>query len=140
MLSRCLAADAILPAIFFPQTGSHLLILASSSPRRRELLTRAGIAFEAHAAHVNEDHRPGESPKEYARRLAREKAHAVVKLRPNDFVLGADTIVVVDNEILGKPRDASDAARMLRLLSGRDHQVMTAVCLLSPATTSAGEA
>jgi len=109
-----------------------LLILASSSPRRRELLTRAGIAFEAHVADVNEDLRSGESPTEYTRRLAREKAHAVAKLRANDFVLGADTTVVVDDEILSKPLDAADAARMLRLLSGREHEVVTAVCLISP--------
>ena len=110
-----------------------MLILASSSPRRRELLTRAGIAFEVQAAEINEGLRHGESPKEYAQRLAHEKARTVAALRPKDFILGADTIVLVDDEILGKPRDEGDATRMLRLLSGRAHEVLTAVCLISPA-------
>ena len=80
---------------------------------------------------------PGESPKGYAERLAREKAEAVFrldleKLGPNKFVLGADTIVLVDDEVLGKPHDAADAGRMLRLLSGRSHRVITGVCLMGP--------
>lgn len=113
-----------------------MLILASSSPRRRELLTRAGIQFTAHAAEVNEDHRTGELPQPYAERLAGEKAHAVADKFPNDHILAADTIVVAGKQILGKPRDQADAARMLRLLSGKDHQVLTSVCLLSPAKDS----
>ncbi len=110
-----------------------MLILASSSPRRRELLTRAAIEFAVQAADVNEDYRPGERPQQYAERLAREKARSVARNFPSDFVLGADTIVVAGEEILGKPRDQADAARMLRLLSGREHRVLTAVCLISPA-------
>lgn len=116
-----------------------LLILASSSPRRRELLTRAGIQFAGQAADVNEDYRPGEPPQQYAERLALEKAHAVAKSFPEDFVLGADTIVLAGEEILGKPRDQADAARMLRLLSGREHEVLTAVCLISPARNNGKE-
>ncbi len=109
-----------------------VLILASSSPRRQELLRAAGIAFEVHAAHINEDQLPGEPALEYALRLAQEKAQAVAQHYPQQYVLGADTIVVVDAEVLGKPRDAEDAVRMLRLLSGRGHQVTTAVSLISP--------
>jgi septum formation protein len=109
-----------------------MLVLASASPRRQELLKAAGISFEAQPADVPEVPQPGESPKAFAERVACEKALAVARLRPNDFVLGADTIVVVDHQILGKPRDASDAASMLRLLSGRTHEVITAACLLDP--------
>ena len=109
------------------------LILASASPRRQELLRNAGIAFTVETADVPERRRPHESPLVFARRLAREKAAAVFARHPQDFVLGADTIVVVGRAILGKPRDAADARRMLRRLSGRTHRVITAVCLLGPA-------
>ncbi len=111
-----------------------MLVLASASPRRQELLRSAGIRFEVQPADIPEDPLPGESAKECAERLAREKTLAVARqrsdLRPNDCVLGADTVVVVDGEILGKPSDAADAARMLRRLSGREHQVITGVCLV----------
>ena len=80
-----------------------------------------------------------EDPKAFAERLAHEKAWAVFKDRPNDFVLGADTIVVAGSEILGKPKNAADAARMLRLLSGRTHEVITAVCLMGPRAAAASE-
>jgi len=106
-----------------------MLVLASASPRRQELLRNAGIAFEVRPAHIAEDPAPGESAKTCAERLAREKALAVSQKRPSDVVLGADTVVVIDGQILGKPGDASDATRMLRLLSGRTHQVITGVCL-----------
>jgi septum formation protein len=109
---------------------SPMLVLASASPRRRELLRGAGIPFEVQAANIAEDALPGESAKACAERLAREKALAVAAQRPNDVVLGADTIVVIDNRILGKPSDAADAARMLRMLSARVHQVITGVCLV----------
>jgi septum formation protein len=112
-------------------TGQRL-ILASSSPRRQDLLREAGIAFEARPAHIPEERKAGEPPVEYARRLAFEKAQAIARDLPNRHVLGADTIVVVDGEVLEKPNDPRDAARMLRLLSGRGHQVITAVCLLAP--------
>jgi len=106
-----------------------VLVLASASPRRQELLRNAGIAFTVQPANIPEDLFPGEPPRACAERLAREKAVAVFRQRPGDFVLGADTIVVVENQILGKPRNAADAMRMLRLLSGREHQVITGVCL-----------
>jgi septum formation protein len=108
------------------------LVLASASPRRQELLRNAGIAFTVQPADIDESPQDGESPVECAQRLAREKALAVSPSRPLDCVLGADTIVVIDEKILGKPRDASDAARMLRLLSGRTHEVVTGVCLVGP--------
>ena len=110
------------------------LILASSSPRRQELLREIGIGFQVHAANINEDRISGEIPALYARRLAREKAEAVAAHYPLSYVLGADTIVVVDGEVLGKPKDPADALRMLRLLSGRGHEVMTAVSLVAPGT------
>jgi len=106
------------------------LILASSSPRRQELLREAGIPFEVHASHIPEDQNPGEPPLDYVLRLAGEKAVTVAQQFPGRPVLGADTIVLVDQEVLGKPRDRDDAARMLRMLSGRKHQVITAVCLV----------
>jgi septum formation protein len=105
------------------------LILASSSPRRRELLANAGILFEVAAADVPEVHAPGERPVDFASRLAREKARAVARTHPGRAVLGADTIMIVDDEILGKPQSAADAQRMLSLLAGRQHLVSTAVCL-----------
>lgn len=108
-----------------------MLVLASSSPRRQELLRNAGIAFEVQPANIAEDPLPNEPPQACAERLAREKALAIAHLRPNDAILGADTVVVIDHQNLGKPIDASDAARMLRLLSGRTHRVITGVCLIS---------
>jgi len=108
------------------------LILASASPRRQGLLREAGIAFEVHPAHVPEQRASNEPPREYAERLAREKAQAVAQRFPKHYVLGGDTIVLVGEEVLEKPQDATDAARMLRMLSGRGHSVVTAVCLVSP--------
>jgi septum formation protein len=110
------------------------LILASSSPRRQELLQEIGVPFQVHAANINEDQRPGEAPMEYALRLAREKAQVVLAQYPQSYVLGADTIVVLRGEVLGKPIDHADAARMLRLLSGRAHEVTTAVSLIATGT------
>jgi nucleoside triphosphate pyrophosphatase len=109
-----------------------MLVLASASPRRQELLRNAGIPFTVQPADINETPLAGESPRDCAERLAREKALAVFRGRPQDCVLGADTIVVVDDSILGKPRDAGDAARMLRMLSGRTHAVITGVCVVGP--------
>ena len=107
------------------------LILASASPRRRELLAQAGFNFEVHPAHVNEDSRPNEDPISYVVRLARDKAQAVfTELNaPEAIVLGADTTVTLDGHILAKPEDAEDAARMLRMLSGRTHRVITGVAV-----------
>lgn len=107
-----------------------MLVLASASPRRQELLRNAGIAFDVQPADIPEDPQPEETAEECAERLAREKALAVARQRPQDVVLGADTVVVVDGQILGKPSDGADAARMLRLLSGREHRVITGVCLV----------
>jgi nucleoside triphosphate pyrophosphatase len=107
-----------------------MLVLASASPRRQELLRNAGIPFEVQPTQIAEGPLPGEGAKECAERLAREKALAVAQHHPQDVVLGADTVVVIDNEILGKPADRADAARMLRMLSGREHQVITGVCLV----------
>ena len=112
--------------------AKQVLILASSSPRRQELLRDAGFLFEVHPAHVPEERAAGESPLQYACRLAREKAQAVARDFPGRYVLGADTVVVVEDQVLEKPRDAQDAARMLHLLSGKGHQVITAVSLVRP--------
>ncbi len=111
-----------------------MLVLASASPRRQELLRSAGIDFSVQAADIRETPLPHESPRDCAKRLALDKALAVWRKRPRDLVLGADTIVVVDGAMLGKPRDADDAYRMLRLLSGRVHLVITGVCLIGPMT------
>ncbi len=100
-----------------------VLVLASGSPRRRQLLEMLGIPVEVRPSHVPEVAAPGEPPRAYAERLAREKAAAV----PGPLVLGADTTVVVEGEMLEKPADAADALRMLRRLQGRTHQVITAV-------------
>jgi len=107
------------------------LILASRSPRRAELLTAAGITFDVLAADVDETPLPDEPPTAYVERLAIEKARAVFALRPDATVLGADTTVTVDGQILGKPVDVDDAVRMLRLLSGRPHEVHTGVAVVS---------
>ena len=122
-----------------------MLVLASASPRRKELLAQAGYTFTVAPAHIPEDPLPGESPIAYVVRLAREKAEAVYNLQIGAqhpahenragplLILGADTTVVAPNgEILGKPVDATDAARMLRLLAGATHQVITGVALISP--------
>ena len=101
------------------------VVLASQSPRRRELLDLVGIRHEVRPANIDETYLAGERPRAHAERLAREKAHAVSA--PNAVTIGSDTIVVVDGDVLGKPRDETDAARMLRRLSGRSHVVITAV-------------
>jgi len=110
------------------------LILASQSPRRRELLTTAGIAFKVRVRPVEELLGAGEKPEAYVRRLAREKAEAAFE-DPEDSVLGADTIVVLDEEVLEKPRHAVDAFQMLTKLSGREHTVITGICLRHAAAT-----
>jgi len=141
-----------------------MLILASASPRRRELLTQIGYTFQVHPAHIPEDPHPNEDPIAYVTRLAREKAEAVFAefasqtpggpgpafgtwesteagaseqraSAPPQVVLGADTTVTLDSHILGKPEDAADAARMLRLLSGRTHRVITGVAVVSAERT-----
>jgi septum formation protein len=118
-----------------------MLVLASASPRRRELLAQAGYRFQVHPAHIPEDPLPGEDPIAYVTRLARQKAEVVFRdlasASPKQeedgqsslVVLGADTTVTLDNTILGKPENAAEAARMLRLLSGRTHRVITGVAV-----------
>jgi septum formation protein len=127
-----------------------MLVLASASPRRRQLLAQAGFTFEVRPAHIPEDPRPGEDPIVYVTRLAREKAQVVfdqitanaaseavdaAKSGAIDIsplaVLGADTTVTLDGQILGKPEDPDDAARILRTLSGRSHRVVTGVALVT---------
>jgi septum formation protein len=142
--------------------GMSRLILASASPRRRELLAQAGFVFEVCPAHIPEEPRPDEDPVAYVTRLAREKAEAVYEMQGSEeqgvgsreqgigsrqgvgsgeqgdtglMVLGADTTVTLDGQILEKPRDAEDAARMLRMLSGRTHRVITGVAVVSGAGT-----
>ena len=105
------------------------VILASASPRRRQLLAAAGIAFEAIESRVPEQHNAGEAPRDYALRMASDKARAVSSRFPDAIVVGADTIVVCDAQILEKPADATDARRMLAMLSSRTHTVVTAFAL-----------
>ena len=109
------------------------LILASASPRRAELLRAAGIEVDVRPADVDESVHAGEGPEPYASRVALAKAHAISRQVPDRFVLGADTVVVVDDRILGKPTDSADARLMLRLLAGRQHVVITAVVLIRSA-------
>ena len=110
------------------------LILASDSPRRSELLRNAGFDFEVSPSGIDEgEPAPGEIPEEYACRLARDKALRVAAAFPSEsLVLGADTVVTINGGILGKPTGPHDATRMLRLLSGRTHKVITAICLVRP--------
>ena len=107
------------------------IILASASPRRQELLRSAGMEFEVCPANIPEVPRANETPVDFAKRMAQEKAQTVQTQFPGRVILAADTVVAIENEILGKPMNLDDAARMLRMLSGRSHQVITAVCLTS---------
>jgi septum formation protein len=115
-----------MPAVTAP------LILASASPRRAELLRAAGIAFDIAPTTVDETALAGESPDAYVRRVAEAKADSAHRAAPGRIILAADTTVVVDGTILGKPESASDAQRMLRVLSGRAHEVLTGVALAAP--------
>ncbi len=116
-------------------TVAERLILASASPRRRELLTQIGLRFDVQAADIDETKHVGEAPAAYVQRLALEKAQAVLALHPQATVIGADTTVVLDGEVLQKPVDVDEAERMLRGLAGRVHEVHTGV-----AVVRAGEA
>ena len=114
------------------------IVLASGSPRRAEILTSVGWPFEKHTADIDETAQKGEPPEDYVVRLAREKAEAVAILRPRDIVLGADTTVVIDEQIVAKPRDLDHAREMLRRLSGRSHDVLTGIAVvIDGVTTSA---
>lgn len=108
-----------------------MLVLASASPRRRELLAAAGIAFDVLPVDLDETPLSGEAPDAHVKRLARAKAHAALAQRPDAVVLGADTVVLAGGAILGKPKDAEDAARMLRAISGQSHDVLTGVAVTS---------
>ena len=106
------------------------LILASASPRRAEILKAVGWEFEKQIADIDETEITGEKPEDYVRRLARTKAETVAARQENALVLGADTIVVIDDKIIGKPKDFADARRMLRMLAGHWHEVLTGIALV----------
>ena len=118
-------------------SASVRLVLASQSPRRADLLRLAGYRFDIQPAHVDETPREGEQPGAFVERLAREKAAAILRLRPDDVVVGADTVVVVNHVVLGKPNDAVHACDMLRRLSGRTHEVLTGVAVSAAGRTEA---
>jgi len=105
--------------------SNDLFILASASPRRREILQSVGLNFKIIPAHVNEDYLAGESPRKHVQRLSRDKAMVIAAQYPEAWVLGADTIVVIDGKILGKPKSKAQAGKMLKTLSGREHIVYT---------------
>jgi septum formation protein len=107
------------------------LILASGSPRRAEILTSVGWEFTKDSADIDETELPNELPEDYVQRLAREKAETVAAKYANAIILGADTTVVIDSQILGKPTDITDAKRMLKMLSGNWHEVLTGVALVT---------
>jgi septum formation protein len=109
------------------------LVLASQSPRRRQLLERLGVAFSVHPSDTDETVPPGTPPVETVERLARDKAEAVAPAFPTALTLGADTVVVLDGDVLGKPTDDEHAAEMLARLSGRSHTVFTGIALVDPA-------
>lgn len=115
-----------------PANAAPRLILASASPRRRELLSLFGLDFDIEPAHIDEAVHPDEAPEAYVRRMAGEKALAVHGRFESHFVLGSDTVVVVDGECLGKPVDDHEARDMLRRLSGREHRVLSAVAVIGP--------
>ena len=112
------------------------LVLASASPRRHQLLAQLGLKFEVSPADLDESVHPGEAPHTYVERLARAKAASTARLHPGAVCLAADTSVVVDTEILGKPQDDADGRAMLKRLSGRSHVVMTGVAVCGPLVES----
>ncbi len=111
------------------------IVLASGSPRRSEILNSVGWEFTKHVANIDESERDGESPEDYVVRLAREKAEAVAVKFPDEIVLGADTTVVIDGQILAKPVDRADAKRMLGMLAGNWHEVLTGVAIVRKGET-----
>lgn len=114
------------------------LVLASQSPRRAQLLGMLGLRFAVSPADVDETYEAGEAPEEHAERLAREKAQVVAQRHPDALVVGSDTVVVVDGDVLGKPRAAEDAVEMLMRLQGRTHDVSTGIALAAKATVRSG--
>jgi len=115
-------------------TMNKPIILASSSPRRRELLRQVGLSFKTAPAHVDERVLAGERPETYAVRVASEKAHAAAKKFSSGVIIAADTVVIVESEILGKPADPADAERMLGMLSGNMHRVITGLAVMDVGT------
>jgi septum formation protein len=107
------------------------LILASSSPRRREILKKLCLPFIVRKSKINELRNPNEDPKEYVLRIAHEKAYKIAKKDDSHVVIGADTIVVINGEVLGKPKDENSAKIMLNKLSGKKHKVLTGLCVLN---------
>ena len=114
------------------------IVLASGSPRRSEIMTSVGWEFTKDVPDIDETELPGEHPEAYVQRLACIKAEAVAKRHPGEVVLGADTTVVIDDEIIGKPLDMNDARRMIALLSGRWHEVLTGVAIVANGETRIG--
>jgi septum formation protein len=114
------------------------IVLASQSPRRAELIARLGLDFDVQPADIDESYRPGETPPEHAERLAREKAERVARTHPHALVVGSDTIVVIDGDVLGKPKSPEQAVEMLMRLSGRDHEVCTGVAVAMDGRVESG--
>src|SRR3954463_10606211 len=114
------------------------IVLASQSPRRAELIARLGLDFDVQPADIDESYRAGEPPPEHAERLAREKAERVARTHPHALVVGSDTIVVIDGDVLGKPKDRAHAVEMLLRLSGREHEVCTGVAVAQGARVESG--
>jgi septum formation protein len=112
-----------------PDTQTPPVVLASQSPRRAELIGRLGLTFETLPADIDESYQDGETPPEHAERLAREKAQKIAAGRGEALVVGSDTIVVIDGDVLGKPRDRAHAIEMLMRLSGREHEVCTGIAV-----------
>jgi len=121
-----------------PPIALPSLVLASGSPRRRDLLAALGLAFTVRPADIDETPRPREAPRDYVERLAEEKA--VAQAEPGEVILAADTSVILDGEILGKPEDAADGRRLLGRLAGREHVVLSGVALHRPADGADGDA
>jgi nucleoside triphosphate pyrophosphatase len=114
------------------------IVLASQSPRRAELIARLGLDFDIEPADIDESYRPGERPPEHAERLAREKAEAIARTHRHALVVGSDTIVVIDGDVLGKPKSREQAVEMLLRLSGRDHEVCTGVAVAMDGRVESG--
>jgi nucleoside triphosphate pyrophosphatase len=128
------ATQSLHPSSLIPHPSAYL-VLASASPRRWELLAALGMPFAVEPADIDETLLAGEGPGTAAARLARMKAEAVFRNRPNAVVLGADTVVIVERQMLGKPADAEEATAMLRALRGREHTVVTGVALVTSSTS-----
>jgi septum formation protein len=114
------------------------IVLASQSPRRAELIARLALDFDVQPADIDESYQPGEAPPEHAERLAREKAQVVAATHPHALVVGSDTIVVIDGDVLGKPKSREQAVEMLMRLSGRDHEVCTGVAVAMDGRVESG--